>query len=70
MRRVLWSDLVNRNKVVIPFVTLEQRDTNLRIADFWLAWGVSKRFDVDPETTVVFVVADRRRVPNIWISRK
>ena len=55
---------------MIPFVTHEQRDTNPRIVDFWLAWGVCRKFDLDLETTVVYVaVAERRSVPNIWILR-
>ena len=67
MRVVLISDFVNRNKVVIPFVTHEQRDTNPRIVDFRLAWGVSRKFDVDLEATVVYVAVAERSVPDIWI---
>ena len=70
MRVVFISDFVNRNKVVIPSVTLEQRDTNPRKVDFWLAWGVSREFDVELETTVVCVAVAERSAPNIWVLRK
>lgn len=69
MRVVLISDFVNRTKVVIPLVTLEQRVTNPRINDLWLSWGVRWKSDVDLVATVVYV-AVAESVPNIWILRK
>src|SRR5258706_6899280 len=67
MRTVLRSDFVNRNKVVIPYITFELRYPNPLLVDFWLASEATRKFDMDRETTVM-CVAESRSVSNIWIE--
>jgi hypothetical protein len=72
MRIVLISDLVNRNKVVIAFITLELqrgRGTNTRPVDVWLEGGVDEKGDVARERAVVHV-AESVTASSISIMRK
>jgi hypothetical protein len=66
MRTVLISVFVNRNKVVIAFITLEPRGTSPRLVDFWLASGVAGKGDVARGRAVV----QNGNVSNIWMMRK
>jgi len=65
---VLISDFVNRNKVVIAFITLELKGTNARTVDLWLASGVGRKGDVAREITVVYI-SESRSLSNIWMMR-
>ena len=65
---VLISDFVNRNKVVIAFITLELKGMNPQMVDLWLTSGVGRKGEVAREITVVYI-SESRNVSNIWMMR-